>query len=316
MMQRDVVTVEAFFNQCQAELGLRLLAGANGLTRIIREPTVNRPGLALAGYTKYFAQNRLQVIGSAEMHFFKSLKLAERTQRYANLFSYRIPALVLCRNYRADKPMIRASEEAGVPLFVSPMVTMKFINQATLHLETMLAPRDNELGSMVDILGIGVIIRGQSGIGKSECVLALIERGYSLVSDDITRVILNEGREIIGTSPESTRNHMEVRGIGIINVPAMFGIKSIRTNKRVDLVITLKTWGEVPDIDRVGIDEGKTKVLGIDLPHITIPVLPGRDIARLVEVAAFHTKLRMAGFNPAKEFNDSLIARMAPKPKP
>ena len=267
MIQRDVVTVEAFYKQHQAELGLRLVAGADGLKRIIREPTVNRPGLALAGYTKYFAQNRLQVIGSAEMHFFKSLKLAEREQRYANLFSYRIPALVLCRNYRADKPMLRIAEEASVPIMVSPMVTMKFINQATLHLETMLAPRDNELGSMVDILGIGVIIRGQSGIG-------------------------------------------------IINVPAMFGIKSIRTNKRVDLVITLKTWSEVPDIDRVGIDEGKTKVLGIDLPHMTIPVLPGRDIARLVEVAAFHTKLRMAGFNPAQEFNDRLIAHMAPKPKP
>jgi HPr kinase/phosphorylase len=188
---------------------------------------------------------------------------------------------------------------------------MKFINQATLLLETMFAPHATELGSMVDILGIGVIIRGESGIGKSECVLALIERGYSLVSDDVTRLTLAGGREIIGTSPEQTRDHMEVRGIGIINIPAMFGIRSMRTNKRVDLVITLKAWHEAEDVDRVGIDEEKTALLGIEVPHMSIPVRPGRDIARLVEVAAFHTKLKMTGYNPAKAFNDRLIARMA-----
>ena len=129
--------------------------------------------------------------------------------------------------------------------------------------------------------------------------------------DDVTRVTLLEGRDLIGTSPELTRNHMEVRGIGIINVPAMFGIRSIRTEKRVDLVVTLKTWNEVGNVDRVGIEEEKTKILGLEIPHITIPVRPGRDIARLIEVAAFHTKLRMLGYNPAKELNDRLIGKMA-----
>jgi HPr kinase/phosphorylase len=163
---------------------------------------------------------------------------------------------------------------------------------------------------MVDILGVGVIIRGESGIGKSECVLALIERGYSLVSDDVTKVMLVDGREVIGTSPDITRNHMEVRGIGIINVAAMFGVKSIRSEKRVDLVVTLKWWNEVQDVDRLGMEEEHLKILDIDIPHITLPVRPGRDLARLIEVAAFQTKLKMSGHNPAKELNDRLIAKM------
>ena len=142
-----------------------------------------------------------------------------------------------------------------MPIFRCPMVTMKFINLATLALEMMFAPRGTEMGSMVDILGVGVIIRGESGIGKSESVLALIERGYSLVADDITKVTLVDGREVVGTSAELTRNHMEVRGIGIINVAAMFGVKSIRHEKRVDLVITLKSWNEVADVDRLGMEQ-------------------------------------------------------------
>ena len=188
---------------------------------------------------------------------------------------------------------------------------MKFINLATLALEMMFAPRGTEMGSMVDILGVGVIIRGESGIGKSESVLALIERGYSLVADDITKVTLVDGREVVGTSAEVTRDHMEVRGIGIINVAAMFGVKSIRHEKRVDLVITLKAWNEVADVDRLGLEQEYVKVLGIDIPHITLPVRPGRDLARLIEVAAFQAKLKSAGHNPAKELNDRLIARMA-----
>jgi HPr kinase/phosphorylase len=188
---------------------------------------------------------------------------------------------------------------------------MKFINLATLSLEMMFAPRGTEMGSMVDILGVGVVIRGESGIGKSESVLALIERGYSLVADDITKVTLVDGREVIGTSAELTRNHMEVRGIGIINVAAMFGVKSIRSEKRVDLVITLKLWNEVSDVERLGIEQEFVKILGADIPHMTIPVRPGRDLARLIEVAAYQTKLKISGYNAAQELNDRLIAKMA-----
>ena len=176
----------------------------------------------------------------------------------------------------------------------------------------MFAPRGTEMGSMVDILGMGVIIRGESGIGKSESVLALIERGYSLVADDITKVTLVDGREIFGTSAELTRDHMEVRGIGIINVAAMFGVRSIRHQKRVNLIVTLKSWNEVQDVDRLGMEQEYVKILGVDIPHIIIPVRPGRDLARLIEVAAFQAKLKSTGYNPAKELNDRLLAKMNP----
>jgi HPr kinase/phosphorylase len=311
LMQRDTITVERLYTGEARSLQLKLVAGASGLKRIIREPTVNRPGLALAGFTRYFASKRLQVIGNAETCFLKTLSPAERAKRYANLFSFKIPAVVFSRDLQPDRAFRRAAELAQVPIFVTPMITMKFINLATLALEMLFAPRSTELGSMVDILGVGVIIRGESGIGKSESVLALIERGYSLVSDDITRVTLLDGREIIGTSAEVTRNHMEVRGIGIINVASMFGVRSIRSQKGVDLVITLKAWDEVPDVERLGMEQEYVKILGIDVPHIIIPVRPGRDLARLIEVAAFQIKLKSSGQNPARELNDRLIAQMA-----
>jgi HPr kinase/phosphorylase len=310
-MQRDLVTVERFYTDRAEALQLKLMAGANGLKRVIREPTVNRPGLALSGFTRYFAYKRMQVIGNAEAFFLKSLLPEERAARYKTLLSYKIPCIVFSRNLPPDKHLLKAAEQVDVPIFQTPLITMKFINLATLALEMMFAPRGTEMGSMVDILGVGVIIRGESGIGKSESVLALIERGYSLVADDITKVTLVDGRDVIGTSAELTRNHMEVRGIGIINVAAMFGVKSIRSEKRVDLVITLKAWNEVEDVDRVGIEQEFVKILGIDIPHIVIPVRPGRDLARLIEVAAFQTKLKMSGYNPAKELNERLVARMA-----
>ncbi len=309
-VQRDLVTVEHFYTDHASALELKLLAGAAGLKRIIREPTVNRPGLVLAGFTKYFAGKRIQVIGNAESSYLKSLAPGERAQRYATLFSHKIPCVVFSRNFHPDRLFRQAAERADVPLFNTPLITMKFINLATLALEMMFAPHGTVMGSMVDILGVGVIIQGESGIGKSESVLALIERGYSLVADDVTKVTLVDGREVVGTSSELTRHHMEVRGIGIINVPAMFGVKSIRADKRVDLVITLKTWNEVPDVDRLGIDDEHIKILGVDIPHITIPVRPGRDLARLIEVAAFHTKLKASGRNPARELNDRLLAKM------
>src|SRR5438445_8215241 len=236
-MQHEAVTVERFYTAHSGSLQLRLTAGAHGLKRIIPEPTVNRPGLVLTGFTRYFAHRRVQVIGNAEAFYLKSLSRAERSRRYDLFFSHRLPCVVFSRNLRPGKTFLKAAEAADTPIFQCPLVTMKFINRATLALENLFAPRGTELGSMVDILGIGVLIRGESGIGKSECVLALIERGYGLVADDVTRVALVDGRDVVGTSAALTRDHMEIRGIGIINIAAMFGLKSIRKDKRIDLVV-------------------------------------------------------------------------------
>ena len=292
---------------------MNLLAGASGLKRIIREPTVNRPGLALSGFTRYFAYKRIQVMGHAEVYYLRSLRREERVARYAYLFAYKIPCVVFSRGLKPDKEFLVAAAEAGVPIFQTPLVTMKFINKATLELEMMFAPRSSEMGCMVDILGVGVIIKGESGIGKSEAVLTLIERGYSLVADDIVKATLVDGRDVLCTSSELTRDHMEVRGIGIINVAQMFGVKAIRKEKMLDLIVTLKTWQEVTDVDRLGMEQEFVQVMGVDIPHVTIPVRPGRDISRLIEVAAFQAKLRKSGYNAAGDLNDRLLAQMAGK---
>jgi len=309
-MARPSLTVEQFFKEHAASLQMRLMAGNGGMRRIIREPTVNRPGLALSGFTHYFAYKRVQVFGNAEVYYLRSLPRDEREARYANLFACKIPCIVFSRGMRPDKEFLAAAEKAGVPIFQSPLVTMKFINLATLELEMMFAPRSMEIGSMVDILGVGVLIRGDSGMGKSEAVLGLIERGYSLVSDDVTRVTLVGGHNVIGTSVAVTRNHMEIRGIGIINVAAMFGVKSICLEKSLDLVVTLKAWDQVPDMERLGLEQEFVKILGVDISHIVIPVQLGRDLARLIEVGAYQTKLKKSGYNAAQELNDRLIAKM------
>lgn len=310
-MKTDIVTVDKFFKAHAQELKLTPLAGKVGMDRVILEPSVNRPGLVLAGFTRYFAYKRVQALGNADVYFLRSLTPEQRRRCYERLFKFKIPCLVFSRNLDPDEELIRVANKAAVPVFTTPLLTVKFINQATLALDSMFAPRGTELGSMVDVLGVGVIIKGESGIGKSESVLALIERGYSLVADDVTKVALIDGKEIIGTSSELTRSHMEVRGIGIINVAAMFGIKSVSSNKRVDLVVSLKSWQDVPDVDRLGMEQQFTEILGAKVPHITIPVKPGRDIARLIEVAALHTKLTQTGYNPARELNERLLAQMA-----
>ncbi len=308
--QQPTVTVERFYLNHAENLQLRLVTGGGGLTRRILEGSVNRCGLALAGFFKYFAFKRVQVIGAAEWQFLKSLPEPERERRVEAVLAAKIPCLVFARNLSASPAMLDQADRAGVPIFKTSMTTMKFINAATIALEMEFAPQVSEHGSMVDILGIGVLIRGESGIGKSESVLALLERGYSLVSDDITRFRLVEGRELVGTSSETTRYHMEIRGLGIINVPAVFGVRSVRPEKRLDLVVTLMESGQMAEVDRVGLERQTYSILGVELPHVVIPVRSGRDLARLIEVAALDQKLKSLGHNAAREFNERLIERM------
>ena len=234
-------------------------------------------------------------------------------KRFRDLCAQKIPCIVVSRGFHLDPALLAVAAEAQVALFRTPMITMKFINAATIALEMDFSPTVTEFGSMVDILGVGVLIRGASGIGKSECVLGLIERGYSLVADDVTRITSLEGRELIATAPALTRNHIEVRGIGIINVASVFGIGSIRIEKRLDLVVTLKEWEDLKEVDRIGLDRESYEILGLPVPHVTLPVRPGRDIARLIEVAAMDQKLKGLGQNSAVDFNTKLLNLMEPR---
>jgi HPr kinase/phosphorylase len=308
-----IVTVESFYNLHAEKLQMKLEGPRVGFHRKIREPTINRPGLALSGFFTYFAEKRVQVLGAAENTYLKSLSQKVRVKRFRDLCAQKIPCLVVSRGAHLDQVLLAVAEEEKIAVFRTPMITMKFINAATIALEVDFSPTVTEFGSMVDILGVGVLIRGASGIGKSECVLGLIERGYSLVADDVTRITSLEGRELMAVAPELTRNHMEVRGIGIINVANIFGIGSIRVEKRLDLVVTLKDWQELEEVDRIGLDQEFYEILNLPVPHVTIPVRPGRDIARLIEVAAMDQKLKGLGRNSAVEFNTKLLNFMEPK---
>ena len=311
-LRKDVpiVTVESFYEAHAKTLHLKLEGSRVGFHRRIREPTINRPGLALSGFYNYFAEKRVQVLGAAEQSYLKSLSARQRCARFRGLCAQKIPCIVMSRGAHLAPELLKVAEGEEVAVFRTPIITMKFINAATIALEMDFSPTVTEFGSMVDILGVGVLIRGKSGIGKSECVLGLIERGYSIVADDVTRIKSVEGRELMATAPELTRNHMEVRGIGIINVAAIFGIGAIRVEKRLDLVVTLKEWQELPEVDRIGLDREFYEILRIQIPHITIPVGPGRDIARMIEVAAMDQKLKGLGQNSAAEFNTKLLALM------
>ena len=305
------ITVAHFYETYREKLQLELLDGANGLHRLIRAGSINRPALALTGFFKYFANKRIQVFGAAEMTYLKTLSQRQQVEIFGEMTKRGIPAIVLTRNYNATHPMLAVSEEMHLPIFRTPLITMNFVNAATLCIDNEFAPSTTEHATTLDLKGIGVMIRGDSGIGKSECALALIERGHSLVSDDLTCIRLMDERELLASSRPLNRGYMECRGIGIINIAEMFGVKSIRLDKRIDLVVSLREWS--PDVieERTGLEVNYYNILGVKVPHMEFYVRPGRDIARLIEVAALVQALKMMGHDPAKNFNERLIAHMA-----
>lgn len=307
----DGLSVRDFLEKHQEPLKLEVVAGHRGLRRIIKEGSVNRPSLALTGFYKYFANKRLQVIGAAEMTYLRSLSNEVVHERFNTMISKGIPCLIIARNYNPLPVMLELAEKRSLPILRTSMITMNFLNAATLAVDGEFAPSTTEHGTMMDIKGIGTMIRGSSGVGKSECALALIERGHSIVADDMTRIKLIDERDLTASSMELNRGHMECRGIGIINVGEMFGVRSVRLEKRIDLVISLIEASSDSEEDRTGLEQLYYPILGIDVPHVELFVRPGRDMARLVEVAAMVQALKLLGHDPAKEFNDRLIAFMA-----
>ncbi|HMD61163.1 MAG TPA: HPr(Ser) kinase/phosphatase [Opitutaceae bacterium] len=312
-MQKAIhgITVAHFYETYREKLKLELVIGDAGLHRLIREGSINRPALALTGFFKYFANKRIQVIGSAEMTFLKSRSQPDQVAIFKEMARRSVPCVVLARNYNPTQAMKAVASEMNLPIFRSPLITMNLVNLATLCIDNEFAPSSIEHATTLDVKGVGVMLRGDSGVGKSECALALIERGHSLVSDDITVIKLLDERELMASSRALNRGYMECRGIGIINIAEMFGVKSIRLEKRIDLVVSLHEW--TPDVleERTGLEENTYEILGMKLPHIELYVRPGRDMARLVEVAALTQALKRMGHDPAKDFNDRLIAFMS-----
>jgi HPr kinase/phosphorylase len=284
-----------------------------GRERKIFEPSINRPGLALAGFYLYFAYKRIQVMGNSEFAYLNNLPDTAQRKAFRAMCQSDIPCLVTCRGRHLPPDLIEIANEVGVSVYRSTMNTMKFINACTLWLDWEFAPVTSEHGCMVDVKGIGVLIKGESGVGKSEAVLGLLERGASLVADDKVRFRAPEGRELTGMAEELGRYHLEVRGLGIVNVPLLFGVASMRVEKRLDLVVHLKQLEKFVELDRLGIHQRFYRLLGVNVPYAEIPVAPGRDVARMVEVAALEQKLRSFGHHSAVEFNKKLLQLMEEK---
>ncbi|MEM9479014.1 MAG: HPr(Ser) kinase/phosphatase [Verrucomicrobiota bacterium] len=314
VIRPESISIRRFFEIHGESLGMKLEGDDEaGFEREISEPTVNRPGLALAGFYTYFAFRRIQVIGNSERSYLNNLKPEEAQERFRDLCSREIPCIVVSRGKNLTKDLLAIAREAGIAVFRTEMISMKFINAATIRLERDFAPTTKLHGCMVDVQGIGILVQGESGSGKSECVLGLIERGASLVADDLVLFRAMEGRELTGSALELGRSHMEVRGIGIVNISALFGISAIRLEKRLDLVVTLTPMDQIEDLERVGHGRKTIEILDREIPHIELPVAPGRDMAHLVEVAALDQKLKGLGHDAALEFDKKLLKIMDSK---
>jgi HPr kinase/phosphorylase len=306
----ESIPVWDFYESFKQELELELIVGEAGLGKVIREKSINRPSLALTGYFKYFANKRLQLFGAGEMAYLRDLREDVQESLLIEIARKSIPCIVVSRQLVPPKSLIKVAERFKIPLFRTPLKSKDFIGKATVLLEEKLAPRTSLHGTLMDIKGMGTLLRGSSGVGKSECALALIERGHSLVSDDLVYIKLVGDHELMGTGSEINRGYMECRGIGIINIADLFGIRSIRLEKRIDFIVSFTEWKPGMEEERTGLDQQYFSVLGVEVPHMEILVRPGRDIARLVEVGALVQALKRMGHDSARNFNDRLIAEM------
>ena len=300
----DKITVAHFYESYRSSLELELLNSPLGMTRSILRPALNRPGLALSGFFGYYAHERIQIFGSGEMAYLATLQGPERRERLHRICEGDVPCLIFSRGAEVPKDVIQIADECSVPVFCSALPTMTLVNRATIILGNEFASSTTLHGCLVDVRGVGVLITGPSGIGKSEVSLGLVERGASLVADDMVS-IRNISGHLIASSPKLSSGFIEIRGIGIINVTNLFGLRAFRRSKRIDIVINL-TGGEMTEIERLGLERKKTTILGVEVECITLPVAPGRDMTRLVEVAALGHYLRENGYDMAREFSRRL----------
>jgi HPr kinase/phosphorylase len=310
--RRTSLTVGAFFEKHADALSLKLLSARHGFERTISEPAPNRPGLALSGFFSYFAKKRIQVLGNSEMSYLKKLTPQMRGERFGRMCERDIPALVVSRGGQLPDDLMAIAATHEIPVFSTTLVTMNFLNAATIALEHEFAPTTTLHGCMVDMRGIGVLIMGKSGSGKSETAIGLLERGAALVADDMVRIRW-AGGELTAYAPDLSRGYLEIRGIGIVNVANLFGLTSIRPEKRLDLVVNLTPHADLNEVDRLGMDPKTHEVLGQKIPLVEVPVAPGRDAARMVAIAALDQQLRRLGYNMADEFNQRLLQHMAAK---
>jgi HPr kinase/phosphorylase len=287
----------------ESDLDLRLLAGKKGLDKEIPVGDINRPGLTLAGFDKFFAYERIQIFGRGEQSYIQHLADEERQKVYSRFFSYDILCSIFTHNVEPDEEFIRLSEEKNIPVFISELKTSRFISSLVHILDEIFAPSVTLHGTLVDVYGIGMLLLGKSGVGKSECALELIERGHRLVADDMVLIKKIDESLLFGSGTPVLKHHMEIRGMGIINVRDIFGIRSVRNRKRIELVVLLEEWDSGKEYDRLGLEEKKYQILDQEIPYIVVPVRPGRNIPVIIEAASLNHRLKKLGIFSAHEFD-------------
>jgi HPr kinase/phosphorylase len=288
------------------KFNLELVSGEEGVHRPITTSDISRPGLELSGYFKHYPADRIQLLGRTEISFSEQLDSVDRKIRLEKMCDDITPGIIISRNLEVPKELIEASEEYSVPVMRTPMKTTRFVSRLTNYLEFKLAPTTAIHGVLVDIYGVGVLITGKSGVGKSEAALELVKRGHRLVADDCVEIRQEDGDTLIGNAPELIEHLLEIRGLGIIDVMTMFGAGAVRSHKRISMIVSLEIWDQNKQYDRLGLDEEKMKIIDSDVTKITIPVRPGRNIAVLIEVAAMNYRLKKMGVNAAQQFTEKL----------
>ncbi len=311
----SAVTVRQLLHEAGSLLRLQLAAGRAGLDRQIQLSRVQRPGLALTGFTEYLRYGRVQIVGGSEVSYLAKLPAPRRRAILSRLAKADITCFVVTKALAPPPELQAAAEARGVPLLTSPLQSTEFIKQLSSYLDQRLAQRTLLHAVLLDVFGLGVLVVGESGIGKSECALELIDRGHRLVADDVVE-LMRTADSLVGSSPDLTRNHMEIRGVGVLNIKDLYGVSSIGTPRRVELVVGLERWETGREYDRLGLRDEKFALLGLEVPLIRMPVAPGRNIALLVEVAARNQLLKHRGYDAARrlaEQVDALIEGATPR---
>lgn len=296
-------------------LHLNIVAENEAMNKPIKYPEVHRPGLSLSGYINSYAEKRILIFGKVEMEYLYHLDSSVRMSRLKLVLTRNIPAVIIARRYLPPKEVIYLCKRENIPLFRTSMSTMNFLNKLTVVLSEEFSPTITCHGTLVEVYGIGILIQGDSSIGKSEAALGLIERGHRLVSDDIVRVKKREGGYLEGSGPDLTRHLLEIRGIGIINVAHIYGAVCVSWSKRIDTIIKLEEWDNNHFYDRIGLEEKYLNLSGVKVPFLILPVKPGRDVVLLIETIVLNYRLKKMGYNSAKEFNIKLLEAISNRQK-
>jgi len=313
--QKQSITVGFLLESNKSRLRLTSLTGDLGFNKELKDGNIHRPGLALAGYVQLFRYDRVQVCGNTEMRYLDTLKPEERKKSLERIFKFEVPCIIVTNNNPVDPLFLNLAKEHQVPVFQTSLETTKLVYILSDFLDDQFSPQTVVHGSFVDVYGVGVLMTGRSGIGKSEIALDLVERGHRLVADDVVMITRKGEGILMGAGTDLVKHFMEIRGLGLIDVRSMFGIRAIRFQKRVEVIVELKEWRPDEEYTRTGLDEDGISIMGVQLPHVELPIFPGKNVTVICEVIALNYLLRHYGYDAAKEFTKRLDALISEKSK-